>query len=236
MRFNTTRMSAAVLLSLTLLSGCASDGNKYPEEAYLVAPETGPRTIAIAPVINLSGQKQPDPLVEADIVFQQMQEVKGVTVVPVNRTVETFVALKMRQVESAEQAFIVCDALGVDALLVPTITGYDPYSPPKMIASLQLFVRRSYSRPKGVDVHELTRRATPGEMESLPRNADFIQAAGAYDAANGSVRAQLAQYTRGRVDPLGPMGEREYLMHMDRYAQFVWHELIGDLLRQMPAR
>lgn len=233
-----TRTSTLLLLAaLIALPGCnSSPDTSYPREAYLVAPATSPRSIAIAPLLNLSGQKQPDPLVAADLVYQQMQEVRGVTVVPVNRVVDVYVALGISQVESPEQANIVCNALGVDALLVPTITLYDPYTPPKMGASLQMFVAKSYSTKASgnVDMRALTRQATPGEMESLPRNADFLQAVGMFDAANGSVHERLMQFARGRADPLGPMGEREYVMHMDRFAGFVWHELIGELLAQMP--
>jgi hypothetical protein len=229
--------TSLLLLALAALAGCNSNPDtSYPQEAYLVAPASSPRSIAVAPLLNLSGQNQPDSLVAADIVFQQLQEVRGVTVVPVNRVVDVFVALRINQVQSPEQANIVCNALGVDALLVPTLTLYDPYTPPKMGASLQLFVSKSYaSRSSGnVDMRALTRSATPGPMESLPRNADFIQAAGVFDAANGSIRERLTQYATGRSDPLGPMGEREYLMHADRFAGFVWHELIGELLAQMP--
>jgi hypothetical protein len=60
-----------------------------------------------------------------------------------------------------------------------------------------------------------------------------------YDAANGSVRDALRGYATGRNDPTGPMGEREYLASMDRYCGFVYHTLMGDLLRAMrpkPAR
>ncbi len=51
-----------------------------------------------------------------------------------------------------------------------------------------------------------------------------------FDAANGSVREALLLYAQGRNDPLGPMGEKEYLASMDRYCGFVYHTLIGDLL------
>ena len=50
------------------------------------------------------------------------------------------------------------------------------------------------------------------------------------NAANGSVRQRLHDYAAGRHDPVGPLGEREYLVSMDRYQGFVYHELIGQLL------
>ena len=65
----------------------------------------------------------------------------GLTVVPVNRVAEVYASLRIEKVQSAEQAAIVCDLLGCDALVVPTMTAYDPYNPPKMGASLQVFRR-----------------------------------------------------------------------------------------------
>jgi len=51
-----------------------------------------------------------------------------------------------------------------------------------------------------------------------------------FDAANGSVRELLADYAAGRNDPAGPLGQREYILNMDRYCGFVYHELIRDLM------
>jgi hypothetical protein len=196
-----------------------------------------PRVIAVAPAINLSGQRGVDPLLQADLVFKQLGQVKGVTAVPVNRVAETYLALGILQVESRQQAEIVCDALGVDALIVPTVTMYDPYDPPKMGASLALFVRNpGQASGSDLDVRELTRRATPGPMELLPRSADFIQAADVMDASSGSVRDRIERYAAGRTDPFGPLGVREVTLSMDSYAGFVWHELIDELIEQMPRK
>jgi hypothetical protein len=138
-------------------------------------------------------------------------------------------------VQSAEQASLVCEQLGCDALLVPTITIFDPYDPPKLGASLQLFRKGQTSLPPNVDVHELSRQAAPPPTMALPppKDAGFKQSVGMFDAANGSVRDKLSEYARGRNDPQGPMGQREYLMNMDRYSGFVYYQLILDLLRSM---
>ena len=53
-----------------------------------------------------------------------------------------------------------------------------------------------------------------------------------FDAANGSVREDLASYVEGRHEPLGPLGAKEYFVSMERYCGFVYHELIAQLLRE----
>ena len=216
------------------LAGCAPKDPPYGTEYVRRVPADARAIWAVAPAINLSGQREVDPLLQADLVYDQVQQVRGLTVIPVNRVAEVFAALGIEQVNSAEHASLVCDLLGCDALLVPTVTAYDPYNPPKLGASLHLFRKPgSYARPANVDPRELARRASPPPEGSLPRaqESEFVQAVGIFDAANGTVRESLAAYARGRNDPAGAMAAKEYLLSMDRYCGFVYAELTGDLLR-----
>ena len=237
----------AVLLTLSLLatlSGCTKP-QPYGVERQLSLP-AGPdgtpargQVWAVAPAVNLSGMREVDPLLQADLLFQKLQEVHGLTVVPVNRVVEVYASLKIEQVESAEQAGLACNLLGCDALVVPTVTAYDAYDPPKFGGRLQVF--RKTGRPakplNGVkpETRESAAPAGAADVPALPQPPapSFAQAAEMLDAANGSVREALWDYARGRHDPLGPMGQREYLQSMDRYVGFAYHQLIRDLLRSM---
>ena len=215
------------------LAGCREKVAPYGVEARQALATDRREIWAVAPAINLSGQVEVDPLLQADIAYGQLQHVQGLTVVPVNRVAEVYASLRIEQVQSSEQAAIVCDLLGCDALVVPTVTAYDPYNPPKLGASLQLFRKpASFSRPEQIDPRALSRAAAPLASESLPQQAAFEQSVGMYDAANGSVREALAVYVAGRNDPLGPMGAKEYLVSMERYCGFVYHELIGQLLKK----
>src|SRR5829696_2737110 len=130
---------AAALLAITI-AGCASNEPNYGTERQLALPGTKRQVWAVAPAVNLSGQRV-DSLLLADLAYQQLQQVDGITVIPVNRVAEVYAGLRIDQVTSAEQAEIVCEMLGADGLLIPTVTAYDPYDPPKVGASLQLFGR-----------------------------------------------------------------------------------------------
>ncbi len=213
-------------------AGCAQRPPEYGTEWGLTLPSGRREIWAVAPAINLSGQREVDPILQADLVYGQVQQVRGLTVVPVNRVAEVYAALRIEQVESAEQASLVCEVLGCDALIVPSVTAYDPYDPPKFGAALQMFTKpRTYARPASVDPREMARAAAPPENAPLPAAPSFVQSVGMYDAANGSVREALFGYAKGRHDPLGPMGRREYLQSMDRYVGFAYHTLTQDLLR-----
>ena len=142
------------------------------------------------------------------------------------------VAVLVRDVPE-QQAALVCDLLGCDGMVVPTVTAYDPFNPPKFGAALQLFMQAgTYARPAAVDVRQLVRSATPGPNDSVPQQAGFLQAVGMFDAADGSVRDAVLDYADGRNDPQGPLGSKEYFVSMDRYCGFVYFSLIRDLISQ----
>ena len=221
--------------AVAAFGGCAPKEPPYGVEYIRRLPRDGRAVWAVAPAINLSGQREVDPLLQADLLYQQVQQVRGLTVVPVNRVAEVYAGLGIEQVQSAEQAALVCDLLGCDALLVPTVTAFDPYDPPKLGASLHLFAKPgNYARPANVDPRELVRLAAPPRDVSMPaaHAAEFLQAVGMFDAANGTTRDAVLAYAAGRNDPVGPMGSKEYFASMERYCGFVYYELIADVLRQ----
>src|SRR5206468_8606690 len=108
------------LVVFASLTGC-SHPQPYGVEHQLALPGKRTQVWAVAPAVNLSGMREVDALLQSDLLFQQLQEVHGLTVVPVNRVVEVYVSLKIDQVQSPEQAKLVCDLLGADALIVPTV-------------------------------------------------------------------------------------------------------------------
>jgi hypothetical protein len=219
-------------LLLAIGQGCSDQPKPYGSEHKLFWAGERQQVWAVAPALNLSGQTQVDPLLQADLVYAQLQQVQGITVVPVNRVVEVYAALRIDKVQSEQQAALVCELLGCDALLVPTVTAYDPYNPPKFGAALQLFGHTGGARPAAVDVRELARQAAPAPNESLPATGNFVQAVGMFDAANGSTRQAVFSFASGRSDPAGPLGTKEYVMNMDRFCGFVYYTLIDQLISQ----
>jgi len=225
----------AVVMALAL-AGCAEQEPKYGAERQVDFPVRQHEIWAVAPAVNLSGYREVEPLLQADLLFQQLQQVRGLTVIPVNRVAEAYARLNIDRLQSPEQAAEVCQMLRCDRLIVPTITAYDPYVPPKIGASLQVFAPMSGAAKAVavVDPHDLQRQAAPSELPpSAPPNVQFVQAVGMFDAANGSVRDALFAYAAGRHDPSGPMGANEYLASVDRFCGFVYHELIAQVMMKV---
>jgi len=59
--------------------------------------------LGCGPTVNISGVSQVDPLLHSDLVFQEMQQVHGLTIIPVDRVVEVYATLKIDKVESQSQ-------------------------------------------------------------------------------------------------------------------------------------
>lgn len=230
------RLTTTSLLLLVWIAGCAGSDVPYGTEAIVSLPKGQKQTWAVAPAINLSGEPGIDPLLQSDLVYQQLQQVRGLTVIPVNRVVEAYVSLGLRQVQDQEQAAAVCEALGADGLVVPTITIYDAYNPPKLGAALQLFKPHATAARPELSPRRLARQASPAKDQPPAPQVTFVQAVAMFDAANGSVREQLAAYAAGRHEPKGPLGVKEYLVNMDRYCGFVYHSLTRELLKKQSGR
>jgi hypothetical protein len=229
-------MIAGVFAAMSLwIPGCDTlpPPKPYGAETQMFLPSRRTLVWAVAPTLNISGQSHVDPLLQSDLVYSELQQVHGLTVIPVDRVVEVYASVHIDKVESEAQAAKICDLLGCDGLIVPTVSMYDPYDPPKMGASLQLFAKPgTVEQTQLIDPHELDRSATAGPMD-LPRPQRLVQAVGMFDAVDGTVRLRAQAYAAGRTDPNGPMGDREVYLDMSRYGGFVYHELIRQLLGQL---
>lgn len=224
---------SVLALWLGLSTGCSffRSSKPYGDESQLYLPGSERQVWAIAPAVNISGQDQIDPLLQSDLVYQELQKVHGLTVIPVDRVAEVYASLRIDKVETEKQAYDVCKLLGCDALIVPTITAYDPYNPPKFGASLQLFVKPgTLKRMPKLDPRELERSPTAITLPVIEEPKDMAQVVEMYDASDGTVRDEVGKYAKGRSDPNGPLGVDEITVSMDRYCAFGYHELLSELL------
>ncbi len=220
------------LLGWLVVSGCSKPLS--PPLAELSPWED--QTWGVVPFINESGVSTVDTARMADLFTQELEQVRGIDTVPVNRVIFAMRTLGLPSIASPADAYQVMDALAIDAIVVGTVTAYDPYPPPTLGAAIQIFASED-ARPRQLDPVALTRatsgQASPGE---LGPPYPIAQASGVWSGANHQTLAWLGEYATGRTEPDAPFGTEIYLMSMELYTQFVSHRLIHDLLASERAR
>jgi len=214
-RFLSSRGWGCILIAgiLTCLGGCESlshffSGEKKsappPIEYTLQTPYSELRTFAVAPAINLSGSRDFDPYVISDTLFNEMQQVAGWNVLPLNKTLMAMRRLGIQTIDKPEDIRNLANLLGANAVVIPAVTAYDPYNPPAMGMILQL-----YDTSSAIPVAQV--------------NAVF-------NATNQSVLRELRDFARGRTQYDSAMQDQKYLMDSDLYARFVCHAMVRRLI------
>ncbi len=237
-------LGSLMSVGLTLVGGCAMMGHKKPEltpPLATMAPydiAQGEVLWAVVPLANESGTELVDPLLVSDKLVAAAEEVEGVRTVPLNRTLVAMRALEISRVTNPGQIRKLASAMGVDGVLVGSITAWDPYDPPTLGLSLALYVNPGRMADGSLDTRALSKSPTdtaPGAQSSYAsRPASVVSAH--LDARDHAVLAKLKDYAMGRHDPASALGWHRYTASMDLYTQFAAHELVAELLDKERAR
>jgi len=225
---------------VTLFCGCGRKPLKL--NAPNVSPYPANKVWAVAPFMNESGTSAVDSLHIADLFTDEVQKVRDIDTVPVTRVLEAMRALEMDYVSSIGDAQTLARVLDVDGLVVGTITSYNPYHPPRLGMTVQLYTRGELVQrdgPGGYDIGTSKGMRLLGESPNdhrLPGLRVFQQpvasASAVYDASENTVRLEVQEFARGRTDPDSALGWERFLYSMDQYTQFVSDRLLRDLLRE----
>jgi hypothetical protein len=218
-----------VLCGTVAIAACQKPSLTPPE--VLVSPYAtgaGTPTWAVAPLANESGTSVADAAMVSDALVNKLAEVRGLSVMPLNRTLAVMRQMNMDAVRSPAEARALAAAMGADALVVGTITAYDPYDPPRLGLTLGLF-RVDNRGGGGVDpvglrsaASEPAARGSDGAQDTLV--SDYA------DGANHEVLMDLQRYAEGRHDPGSALGWRRYSASMPHFAEFASHRAVGRLL------
>lgn len=194
---------------------------------------------AVAPLANESGTSLVDNLAVTDAVVARAAEIRGLTTLPLNRTLNAMRALGMNMVRSPQDARRLAEVLGVDGIIVGSITAYDPYDPPEIGLTLGLYARpggqldRLGSRSAGgLDATGAARAASSAELPASgfdDRPAAVV--AVHLDARNHATLLSLRRYAEGRHDRTGPMGWRAYTASIELFSEFAAQEALDRLVQ-----
>jgi hypothetical protein len=215
-------------LAVLLADGCTQ---KLKSPTTLTNPGPEDQLWAVAPFANESGVSTVNAHRVADLFTQQVEQVEGIHTVPVNRVVAAMRHGGIARVATPGDAAQLIQLLDVDALVVGTVTAWEPYPPPTLGMAVLLFAGNP-NRMTWIDPHELARSPSGSEAPGMvgPQTTVRAQAAGVYDARNHQTLSLIEEYASGRTEPEEPFGTNVYLMDMELYTQFVSFRLIHDLL------
>ncbi|MHC4976390.1 MAG: hypothetical protein ACYTF7_07265 [Planctomycetota bacterium] len=236
----TTRTSLGAILALLvrMLVGCASSGNKLLPPRVLQTPYAsvqGDVLWAVAPLKNESGVSVIDELALSDTLAAQIQQVRGISTIPVNRTLGVMQDLGIAQVGSPADARAIAKALGADAIVVGNITSWDPYDPPEFGLQLGLYVTNDplsgQATNTSLDPRELQQATTDHGLPVVTSfNSPSSTAAEHMDASNHEIQQAVMTFAQGRHDPTQPLGWRRYIASMTLFTEFGCHRLTERLL------
>lgn len=227
------RQTVVCLVSAIALAGC-----RTPERVEPVSirnPVLGPMVVAVAPAMNLSGSTQFDPNQFADFMASELSYAEGITVIPVSRVLSVLSAQGAGGVESPSHALELVSLLGADAILVFAVTEYEPYDPPRIGITGQLYGARPRPGIGALDPVALSRQRgiQPGQAGSSPDRL-LGQSQRVFDAAHGSVVADIKRFAQLRGGEDSPFGWRKYVVSQQHFIRYCCHATIRVLLSGEP--
>lgn len=237
-RFQAGICLVAALALVQLLTGCASSRDTLTVPQVHIAPydtSRGDVLWAVVPLRNESGFSQVDVYQVSDKVVAAASQVRGIRCLPLNRTIGGMRSLNLQELTSPEEAQKLATTLGVDGLIVGSVTAYDPYNPPKLGLALALYSRPGLLDVKGdasIDTRKLTYQ--PTDYQYFTRSA-FKEAPASVvseflDGKNHQVQMDVQRYASGRSDPTSALAWRRYLASMDLFCEFGAWQSVGRLL------
>jgi len=211
-----------IVVACAMASGCSLLHDKPvpppPLEYSINSPYRSVHTIAIAPAVNLSGNHDFDVLAVSDSLFEEMQQVRNLNALPLNKTLIVMRKLNMRSIDTPQDAQVLIKALGADAIIIPAVTAYDPYNPPVVGMTLQLYSLAG-AEP-----------AVSGGGVGGPEHQPVSQVSAVFNASNQTVLHELRDFAAGRTEYETALQDEKFLVDSDSYMRFVSHAMIRRLM------
>lgn len=234
--------SLCVVLGLVVvaLGGCVSGPRNVlyqPSELHSpYAKSQGQALWAVVPPSNASGTSHADMQQVGDALVGAVAQTRGLRCLPLDRTLAAMRALKMQSVNTPTQARSLAKALGVDGLVIPMVTAWDPYDPPIVGLTVALHARTEAMREQ-----QQRTKLDPRKLTEASSDVGFVDTTGFedrptavaslhLDARSHATLAAVRAYAMGRHDQENAIGWRTYVIAMPQYVQFAAHEAVGELL------
>jgi len=239
----TTLILALGVCICPLLGGCSMTNSRdeLTPPGVIVSPyDTGTGDVlwAVIPPLNESGTSIADPNMIGDAIVAAAQGIRGVRCLPINRSIDAMRSLELYNgIESSGDAHRLAEFLGADAVLVGSVTAYDPYDPPVLGLALALYARpgvMSQTTQTKLDTRALTMAFSDfGTFDGLSFAGEPVSVVSEHlNGRNHEVQYAVRAFAEGRSDHSSALRWRIYLASMDLYTEFAAHHSIGRLIDQ----
>lgn len=220
------------------LVGCGAPRSTLVPPNTLTAPYdtlAGDVLWAVVPPVNESGTSLVDALAVGDALVGVVTEIQGVAALPVNRTLAAMRGIGVDRISTPEQVRQLAEAMGVDGVVVSSITAWDPYDPPVIGLSLALYARSGAMRgqsPVELDPKALATAASDAEFlaRSSFGSGPVSVSMEHLDARNHQTQMYVREFAQGRSDAASALNWRIYFASMDLYTQFAAYHGVRRLL------
>lgn len=219
----------ACVASSALLVGCS---RQSAETTQIRNPWMGSMRIAVAPALNFSGSRNFDPEIVADLMASELSHVDGFVVIPVSRVLSVLAQEGRDRIQSPAQAIEVMDALGAEAILVFAVTEYNPYEPPIVGITAQIYGSAHDNRVARVDPVQASRAPSPVGVYSVASpNEPVAQSSQVFNAAHEPVVRAVKTFARLRGADDSAFGWEKYLVSQEHYLRFCCQATIKELVQ-----
>ncbi len=215
--------SAAVVFFLLTGAGCVQ------REVTLEGLDRR-MVIAVSPALNHSGSQDFDPLRLADLMASELAQQPGVSVIPQSRVLAQLASEDKERIESPAHALRVMERVGADGTVLFAVTEYDPYSPPVVGLSAQLYGYGPVAT-SGFDPVAASRRSSPWEVggDSQPLRGEFQRV---FDGSHEGLKKEIQRFARRRNADRSPYGWRKFLASQENFWRFCCNVTTRELIRQ----
>ena len=218
--------------------GCAGpDKDALTPPQPILAPYPGGEVAwAVVPPRNESGTSDVDVLAIGDALVAGAEEIRGVRCAPLNRTIEAMRVMGLRGLSSAADAQRLAQVMRVDAVVVSSVTAWNPYKPEIGLA-VGLYARpgaMAVKSGKGLTSRDLRTQTVDGHAGREPSTGDgpLSQVSEHFDSRNHQVLADMETYGSGRVKSPSALGWRSYAATSGRFTEFAIYRTLTILMEQ----
>jgi hypothetical protein len=217
-------------LSLVVVSlvcpGCAALGRKEQ------TPPPPPRVFVLAPVLNLTGGEDFDPLKVTDLIASELVSFESVSVVPVNLTLAELVRQGKDAVETPADALELARTFGADGTIVVAVTEYAPYNPPVLGLVLQYYPLEGTGGRWQFDAASASRAMTSPEvhLSATMQPQPMLQIQRVFNGADEELQEDIRAFAKQRGGDGSPHGWKKYLAVQELYVRFASASLIKTML------